>query len=77
MARALSEIYAEIQELSDSEKQELLSALIAGLDAPADPDVAKAWLTEARGRHRDLVDGTAKAIPVPRVFEHLRSRLRR
>lgn len=76
MGRAISEIYREIQELSDSEKQELLRALVAELDAPADSEVEKAWLEEAGRRYRELLEGKVKGVPGPLVFERLRSRLR-
>lgn len=42
MARAVPDIYKDIQALSDSEKEDLLRALIADLDAPPDPEVEKA-----------------------------------
>jgi putative addiction module component (TIGR02574 family) len=77
MARALSEIYTDIQKLSDSEKGELLRALVVELDAPADPEVEKAWLKEAQRRYREIVEGKVKGVPGRLVFERLRSRLNR
>jgi len=77
MARALEKIEEEIRSLSAAEKVELLRALIAELDAPADPDVERAWLEEAQRRHRELVEGKVKGVPGERVFENLKSRLRR
>lgn len=75
MVRAVLEIYKEIHNLSESEKKDLLRVLVAELDAPALPDVEKAWLIEAQRRYRELVDGKVKGIPGPMVFERLRSRL--
>ena len=75
MARALPEIYTDIQSLSDSEKKELLRALVAELDAPADRAVEKAWLKEAQTRYQELVEGKVTGVPGPLVFERLRSRL--
>jgi len=75
MARAVSEIYAEIQKLSDSDKEELIRALMAELDAPADADVEKAWLKEAQKRYRDLAEGRVQGVPGHLVFERLRARL--
>jgi putative addiction module component (TIGR02574 family) len=75
MTRALSEIYTDIQKLSDSEKKDLIRALVAELDAPADHEVEKAWLKEAQRRHQELVEGKVKGVPGPLVFERLRSRL--
>ena len=75
MTRALSEIYTDIQKLSDSEKRDLIRALVAELDAHADHEVEKAWLKEAQRRHQELVEGKVKGVPGPIVFERLRSRL--
>jgi putative addiction module component (TIGR02574 family) len=77
MARALEKIEEEIRSLSTADKVELLRALIAELDAPADPDVERAWLEEAQRRHRELVEGKVKGVPGERVFENLKSRLGR
>jgi cell division GTPase FtsZ len=75
MARAVPDIYNDIQSLSESEKKDLLQALVAELDAPADPEVEKAWLKEAQRRYQELVDGTVQGIPGTVVFERLRARL--
>lgn len=75
MARAVTEIYAEIQKLSNSDKEELLRALMAELDAPLDADVEKAWLNEAQKRYRELAEGRVQGVPGHLVFERLRARL--
>lgn len=75
MARTVSEIYEDIQALSDSEKEDLLRKLIAELDASADPDVEKMWLAEAQRRYQELVDGKVKGVPGDRVFERVRFRV--
>jgi putative addiction module component (TIGR02574 family) len=77
MARALEKIEEEIRSLTAAEKVELLRALIAELDAPADPDVECAWIEEAQRRHRELAEGKVKGVPGERVFENLKSRLGR
>ena len=77
MARTIEKIEEEIRSLSAAEKAELLRSLITELDVPADADVEQAWLEEAQRRHRELVEGKVKGIPGERVFENLRSRLRR
>ena len=77
MGRAIEKIEEEIRSLSAGGKVELLRSLIAELDAPADPDVEKAWLEEAQRRHRELIEGKVKGVPGERVFENLRSRLGR
>jgi len=76
MARAVAEIEEDIRALTLNEKHELLRTLINGLDAPADPDVEKAWLEESLRRYRELLDGTVKGVPGPQVFARLRARLR-
>ena len=77
MAHAVERIEEEIRSLSAAEKVELLRSLIAELDAPDDADVERAWLEEARRRHRELVKGKVQGVPGERVFENLDSRLRR
>lgn len=77
MSHPVEMIEKEIRLLSAAEKVELLRSLIAELDAPADADVERAWLEEAQRRHRELVEGKVKGVPGERVFENLRSRLRR
>jgi len=76
MARPIEDIERDIRALSGEEKRELLRALIAELDTPADPDVEKAWLEASQRRYRELVEGKVKGVPGPLVFERLRSRLR-
>lgn len=75
MARTVSEIYNEIQAFSASDRQDLLRALIAELDPPADPNVEKTWLEEAQRRYRELVDRTVEGVPGSVAFERLRLRL--
>jgi hypothetical protein len=75
MARALKDIEREIRELSSEEKVELVPALIAELDAPADANVERAWLEASQRRYRELVEGKVKGVPGPLVFERLRKRL--
>jgi putative addiction module component (TIGR02574 family) len=75
MARAVTEIYAEIQKLSNPDKEALLRALMAELDAPLDTDVEKEWLNEAQKRYRELAEGRVQGVPGHLVFERLRARL--
>ena len=77
MVHAVEKIAEEIRSLTPAQKAELLRSLIAELDAPADADVEGAWLEETRRRHREMVEGKVKGVPGERVFENLRSRLRR
>jgi putative addiction module component (TIGR02574 family) len=77
MSVVVEEIEAKIRELSPEDKTELLRALIAELDGPADEGVEQAWLEEAQRRHREIVEGKVQPIPGDRVFERLRARLKR
>src|ERR1700674_5673631 len=77
MADDVAEIEAKIRALSPEDRAELIRALIADLDGPEDVGVEQAWLEEAERRHRELIDGKVQGIPGERVFENLRSRLKR
>lgn len=74
MSIAIEEVRAKIRELSIEDKAELLRALIAELDGPADEGVERAWLVEAQRRHQEIVDGKVQPIPGDQVFERLRAR---
>jgi hypothetical protein len=77
MAKAVKEIEQEIRALSGEEKIELLRSLIDELDAPADPNVERAWLETSQRRYRELVEGNVKGVPGALVFRRLRARLGR
>jgi hypothetical protein len=77
MSTDVAEIEAKIRSLSHEDRTDLLRALIADLDGPAEADVEQAWLEEAQRRHREVVEGKVKAVPGTLVFENLRSRLKR
>jgi len=51
----------------------ILRMLIAELDTPA--AVEAAWLKASQRRYQELVEGTIKGVPGPRVLERLRLRL--
>ena len=73
----MAEIEAQIRAPSAEETAELTRSLIADLDGPEEAGVERAWLEEAERRHRELLDGKVKGGPGERVFENLRSRLKR
>ncbi len=77
MSSVVAEIEAKVRTLSREDKAELLRALIAELDGPADADVERAWLQEAKRRHHEIVESKVKPVPAERVFENLSSRLKR
>lgn len=76
MARAISEIEAEVRGLARPEQERLLRALLEELGGPADSDVDQLWLEEAQRRSREFDDGRIKPIPAEKVFERVRSRLK-
>lgn len=75
MARAVKDIEQDIRALSGEEKTRLIRTLIAELDAPADPNVERAWLEASQRRYRELIEGKVKGIPGPLVLERLRAKL--
>lgn len=77
MAADVAEIEAKIRSLSPEDRTGLLRSLIADLDGPAEADIERAWLEEAQRRHREVVEGKVEPVPGARVFENLRSRLKR
>jgi len=77
MARDVKDLEHEIRELGSDDKRELIRALIAELDAPADANVERAWLETSQRRYRELVEGKVQGVPGPLVFERLRKRLGR
>ena len=77
MSSAVAEIEAKVRTLSREDKAELIRALIAELDGPADAEVERAWLEEAKRRHREIIEGKVKPVPAERVFENLHARLKR
>jgi putative addiction module component (TIGR02574 family) len=77
MSTDVAEIETKIRSLSLEDKTELIRALIAELDGPADGDVERAWLQEAQRRYREVVEGKVRPVPGERVFENLRARLKR
>lgn len=77
MSTSVAEIEAKIRELSHEDKADLVRSLIAELDGPADVDVERTWLEEAKRRHREIVEGEVQPVPGERVFANLRARLKK
>ena len=77
MSTDVAEIETKIRSSSLEDKTELIRALIAELDGPADGDVERAWLQEAQRRYREVVEGKVQPVPGERVFENLRAHLKR
>jgi hypothetical protein len=77
MATALNELEAKIRSLKSEEKTQLLRSLISERDGPPDADVERAWLEVAKRRNQEIKDGKVKAVSAEKVFEKVRSRLKR
>lgn len=75
MAKEISEIQAEIQELKPLQKRELLGILVAELDGSENGNLDEIWLTEAQRRFLEVKEGAVEGIPVSEVFAKLESRL--
>ena len=77
MATDITEIEAKIRALSPADKTQLIRTLIAELDSPAEADVERAWIEEAKRRHQELIEGSVQPVAGERVFANLRARLER
>ena len=75
MAKAISEIKAEIQGLKPLQKRELLGLLVAELEDSGDGNLDEIWLNEAQRRFQELKDGSVQGIPASQVFARLERRL--
>lgn len=76
MAKAIADLEKEIRQLSRSEQERLLRALLEELDGQFDPGADQAWLEEVQRRSADFDAGLVKAIPAEEVFDRVRSRLK-
>ena len=75
MAKEISRIHAEIQQLESLQKRELLGLLVADLEGSANGELDEVWLKEAQRRFQELKDGSVQGIPASRVFAKLERRL--
>ncbi|NBB81008.1 MAG: addiction module protein [Verrucomicrobia bacterium] len=75
MAKAISEIRAEIQELEPLQKRELLGLLVAELEDSENGEVDEVWLLEAQRRFQELKDGSVQGIPASQMFAKLERRI--
>ncbi|BAU57810.1 hypothetical protein HH1059_11160 [Halorhodospira halochloris] len=75
MAKAISEIKAEIQELELLQKRELLGLLVADLEESEGGELDEIWLKEAQRRFQELKDGSVTGVPASQVFAKLERRL--
>jgi len=75
MAKEISEIQADIQQLEALQKRELLGLLVADLEDSSNGGLDEVWLKEAQRRFQELKDGSVQGIPASRVFAKLERRL--
>ena len=75
MAKAISDIQSEIQELEPFQKRELLGFLVAELEGSENECLDELWLKEAQRRFEELKAGSAESIPASQVFLKLERRL--
>jgi Putative addiction module component len=54
MARAISDIEAEVRALTPTEQEQLLRALLEELDGPPNADADRLWLDEVQRRSREF-----------------------
>ena len=77
MSNTIEELKAKIRSLDPAEKTALLRSLIAEFDGPPRPEIEREWIDTARRRYREIADGSVEGIPADRVFERVRSQLKR
>jgi putative addiction module component (TIGR02574 family) len=76
MTRTLAEIERDVQELSATERAQLLRLLIQNLDAPSDADAESAWLDECERRLDEIESGDARTHRAADVLREARARTR-
>jgi putative addiction module component (TIGR02574 family) len=64
-------------ELTEVERAQLASDLVASLDGPADADVAAAWDVEICRRINEISNGTASLPDVDEVLAGARAKIQR
>ena len=74
MARALSEIEREIEQLSAADRAHLLKFLIEKVDAPADFFAEAAWITESERRLDEIESGKVQTYAGRAVMQEARTR---
>jgi putative addiction module component (TIGR02574 family) len=75
MARAITEIEAEVRGLPPADQERLLRTLLQELNDPSDADADRLWLEEAQRRSRAFDAGLVKSVPAEDVFNRVRARL--
>jgi len=72
MGTMKDELAARIKSLPDSEKIELVDAILMQLDKP-DPEIDRIWADEARKRWKAYKAGGVETVSYDKVMEKYRS----
>ncbi|WP_116367761.1 addiction module protein [Parahaliea mediterranea] len=73
----LESIRTAALELTEAERAQLASDLVASLDGPADSEVAAAWDTEICRRINEINNGSATLLDADEVLARARARIQR
>lgn len=76
MTERASRLLAQLLELSEGEKADVVSALLSSLDGPADSRSAEAWREEILRRFDGVMNGEP-TVPWAQVRAEAEERLRR
>jgi len=71
MAVSRDDIFRKALALEESDRAELISALIESLDSETEKGVEEAWRQEIERRARELESGAVQSIPWDAVRERL------
>ena len=73
----LNNLRAKVMTLTEAERAQLASELVASLDGPADHGMEKAWDIEICRRINAIEAGKESALDAKRVLTAARARIRR
>jgi putative addiction module component (TIGR02574 family) len=68
MVKPVAAIQQEIRDLTDAEKEQLLTTLIEELDGPPEEGVEAAWRDEIERRSGEIDSNAVECIPAKEVF---------
>lgn len=71
MAKTVDQLSAEIQDLPDAQKLQLVDAILANLDRP-DPEIDRVWAEEARKRWIAYKEGRIASVSYEDVMTKYR-----
>ena len=76
MAHSLSEIEADVLQLSAEDRAKLVVRILSSLEETTESpeEIEKLWIAEAERRFQDLRDGIVQGIPAREVFAELRNK---